>query len=73
MKANIKQQFSMPAIFDIDDDNVTCQGFYQFNNATLPPWALFRTQTCTWVLSPTDQDWGEYFFTVLLTDDNKSG
>jgi len=33
----------MPAIFDIDEDNVTCSGFYQNNNANLPPWALFIT------------------------------
>ena len=34
----------MPPIFDFDEDLVTCEGFYEINNSTLPPWALFRSE-----------------------------
>jgi hypothetical protein len=30
--------------FDFDEDLVTCEGFYEINNSTLPPWALFRSE-----------------------------
>ena len=50
----------MPTRRDPDGDKIFCDGYYMNKDILYPKWMIFKPLICAWILSPSDDEVGDY-------------